>query len=142
MIILFAEDDLEQQVLYKDCFLQHNNALQFFFAQNGFQLLTMLAKADMDRALPDLIILDLNMPHIGGREVLADLAKDLRYSSIPVVILTESNLMMDHYLSGLFRVPFFQKHYTTEGCMRVTQNILEWHYSHAAGKEMGSIGRR
>lgn len=78
MIIFFVEDDLEQQVCYRDCFLQHNSASQFFFAQNWFQLLSKIAKADMDRDLPNLIILYLNMPHLTGREVLADIAKDLR----------------------------------------------------------------
>ena len=39
---------------------------------------------------PDLIILDLNMPKMGGKEVLAEIQADSRLRSIPVIILTTS----------------------------------------------------
>lgn len=41
-------------------------------------------------ALPDLIILDLNLPRMDGREVLAEVKRDPRLRAIPVVILTTS----------------------------------------------------
>jgi len=44
---------------------------------------------------PDLILLDLNLPRMDGREVLAELKKDPELKSIPVVVLTSSQAETD-----------------------------------------------
>ncbi|MFC7534019.1 response regulator [Actinoplanes sp. GCM10030250] len=44
---------------------------------------------------PDLILLDLNMPRMGGREVLLELKGDAELTAIPVVVLTTSNAVPD-----------------------------------------------
>ena len=46
-------------------------------------------------ALPDLILLDLNMPRMDGRELLAEIKSDDTFKSIPVVILTTSDAEQD-----------------------------------------------
>lgn len=43
------------------------------------------------RSLPDLILLDLNMPVLNGREVLLEIKNDSRFCKIPVVIFTSSH---------------------------------------------------
>ena len=45
--------------------------------------------------LPDIILLDLNLPRKDGREVLAELKKDPRHKHIPVVVLTTSEAEAD-----------------------------------------------
>ncbi len=47
------------------------------------------------KPLPDLILLDLNMPRMDGREVLAEIKKDTNLKHIPVVILTTSQAEQD-----------------------------------------------
>lgn len=46
-------------------------------------------------AQPDLILLDLNLPRMDGREVLAEIKKDDRLKMIPVVVLTTSDAEID-----------------------------------------------
>jgi CheY-like chemotaxis protein len=48
-----------------------------------------------DAGRPDLILLDLNMPRIGGQEVLAEVKDDEDLKTIPVVVLTTSNAVSD-----------------------------------------------
>jgi CheY-like chemotaxis protein len=48
-----------------------------------------------DAVRPDLILLDLNMPRMDGREVLAEIRRDDALTAIPVVVLTTSNAVPD-----------------------------------------------
>lgn len=60
-------------------------ALDFLFQRNGFE--------DVPR--PDLVILDLNLPRMDGKEVLAEIKQDQSLRSIPVAILTTSSAEKD-----------------------------------------------
>lgn len=65
--------------------------------QDGIKALAYLRNEGefMDAIRPDLIFLDLNLPGLDGREVLAEIKNDPALSSIPVVVLTCSNAEED-----------------------------------------------
>jgi putative two-component system response regulator len=70
--------------------------LQKYLAEIGFRNVTAIsdpreALSTARRLLPDLIILDLVMPEVNGREVLRDLKATPNLNSIPVIVLTASN---------------------------------------------------
>lgn len=60
--------------------------------EDGIEAMAFLNKSGKyaDAPRPDLIILDLNLPRMDGREVLAEIKKDDYFKRIPVVILTTS----------------------------------------------------
>lgn len=60
-----------------------------------------------DRPLPDLILLDLNLPRMDGREVLAAVKADSRLRHIPVVVLTTSEAEQDVLKSYLLQAACF-----------------------------------
>ncbi len=66
--------------------------VNFTVASNGREALTILSewRGAADAGRPDMILLDLNMPVMDGREVLAAREKDANLSRIPVVVLTTS----------------------------------------------------
>lgn len=66
-------------------------------AEDGETGLAMLRKEGehAGSASPDLILLDLNLPGIGGREVLAEIKSDPALEHIPVVVLTSSEAEED-----------------------------------------------
>ncbi len=61
-------------------------------AQDGLEALEFLRSEGQfaDAARPDIILLDLNMPRMDGRELLAEIKADPKLRRIPVVILTTS----------------------------------------------------
>lgn len=61
------------------------------FVQDGQEMLDFLRnRADADH-LPDLVLLDLNLPRKDGREALREMRRDPRLRAIPVVVLTSSD---------------------------------------------------
>ena len=82
------EDDYEATVrsLKKNHFLN-----PVHWCRSGREALEFLQTATETGALPDLILLDLNMPGIDGRQVLAAVKGDAALRHIPVIVLTTSN---------------------------------------------------
>jgi len=84
--ILVAEDDEDDQRLFYD-FLHHRTDIILMpIAEDGEELIEELERIREQHQLPDLIILDQNMPKRNGTQTLQLLKQDSRYSHIPVCI--------------------------------------------------------
>lgn len=76
---------------------------------------------------PAFVLLDLNMPRVDGRQVLAEMKRDATLRAIPVVILTTSNADWDvarSYSSGASS--FITKPVTFEGLVNVARSLNEY----------------
>ena len=91
-LILIAEDDADDRLMINEAFLENNMPAGIVFFENGAELLDYLYSFDenIEHTLPDLILLDLNMPKMDGKAVLSRLKLHNQYKEIPVVILTTS----------------------------------------------------
>ncbi|HUQ96771.1 MAG TPA: response regulator, partial [Chitinophagaceae bacterium] len=69
-------------------------SLSLVFVENGRQVLDYLSENTITQ-LPSLIVLDLNMPELDGRQTLKKLKSHPVYQSIPVVIVTTSANKLD-----------------------------------------------
>ncbi len=105
--ILIAEDDVDDQNLFFD-FLNHRADIFLMpMAENGVQLFDSLEKIDNNDDLPDLIILDQNMPKQSGLQTLQLLKKTHRYAHIPVMVYstyTDQQLIKVSSEMGAFSV--------------------------------------
>ena len=90
MKIVLVEDNAEDIAVTRRL-LKHNNLIRdLFVATNGTEALLALQSVD-ESDLPDLILLDINLPGISGIDLLTQMKKDERLKDISVVILTGSN---------------------------------------------------
>ncbi len=92
--ILLVEDDDVDVMTIKRAFKKHNLANPLHVARNGLEGLAMLRGADGVKKLdplPRIVMLDLNMPKMGGIEFLREIRKDQDLKSLSVFVLTTSN---------------------------------------------------
>lgn len=94
--ILLVEDNAGDIDLAKDALRQFKTRHTLHVASDGARALEVLFDPEQSaKDLPDLILLDLNLPKIDGREILATIKSDERLSHIPVIVLTSSNAERD-----------------------------------------------
>ncbi|WP_079124853.1 response regulator [Streptomyces lushanensis] len=86
--VLLVEDDPADAMLIEDALVERGMARTINQVTDGIAALEHLR--DPAKPRPDLIVLDLNMPRMNGRELLAVLKNDASLGSIPVVVLTTS----------------------------------------------------
>ncbi|OLY94268.1 Response regulator receiver domain-containing protein [Cnuella takakiae] len=124
MILIIAEDDFDQQAIYKECIAEIDPYIQIRFAVNGYDLLGTLASCEFEGCMPDMVLLDLNMPYMDGRTVLAKLKDDQRFCKLKVVIFTESEYPIDRYFGQMFKTPYYVKGKSKNECIEVFKSII------------------
>lgn len=102
--ILLVEDNPDDEALTLRAFEKSNISNEVVVARDGAEALAYLFPGDgYDVPRPALILLDLNLPKVGGLEVLRRMQADARTRLIPVVVLTTSKQeedILDSYRSG------------------------------------------
>ena len=87
--ILIADDDLDDQELIRDALVENNiDVKKLQFVGDGVELIQALERA---QTLPSLILLDLNMPRKGGKEVLTEIRNSDKFRHIPIIIFSTSD---------------------------------------------------
>jgi CheY-like chemotaxis protein len=99
-IILIADDDPDDRLLVKEAFEKSNWKKPLHFVEDGVELLDYLFRrgnyADLaEEPLPDLILLDLNMPRKNGIEALETIKNDPELKTIPIIVFTTSKAEED-----------------------------------------------
>ncbi len=90
-IILYVDDDADDRDLLSDAVLGQDPQAQIDEAKNGVEAIKYLINTiQTGSTLPCVIVLDLNMPFMDGRETFEKLKADPVLNKVPVVILTTS----------------------------------------------------
>lgn len=117
--VLLVEDDLEDAKLTFDALKQGEVPCRISLVRDGEEAIEFLRRmGKYARApRPDIILLDIQMPKLDGRGVLATIKKDGDLASIPVVVMTvspahkqileEENLRVESYLTKPFDLEQF-----------------------------------
>ena len=96
--VILVEDDPDDRDLFKEFYLNRKDILLLPSVTNGLELIEFLIEAKAKNELPDLIVLDQNMPKMNGKQTLSYLKADDSFSKIPAVIYstyTDTNLIME-----------------------------------------------
>ncbi len=95
--ILLVEDEPADAHLVRSALKENKVLCNMSVVQDGVEALAYLRREGQyhDAVFPDLILLDLNMPRMNGREFLAVVKADEELKTIPVVVLTTSDVERD-----------------------------------------------
>jgi two-component system, response regulator len=129
--LLMADDDLDDCRFAEEALAESRLANDLYAVHDGEELLEFLRGdgryADPRPPLPDLILLDLNMPKLDGREALVAIKADPLLRSIPVVVLTTSRAEEDILRSyDLGASSFISKPVTFEGLVEVMKALSRY----------------
>jgi CheY-like chemotaxis protein len=89
-IILLVDDDPDDIELLNEALISVNNAFNYIAFPDGTNALNFLLKARDAASVPNLIIIDMNMPLMNGRQLLTNIKNEPVLRNIPIVVFTTS----------------------------------------------------
>ena len=121
MVILYIDDDQDDIEFLFDAATKVDHQSVCISAHNGEQGLTLLRNV-----IPDIILLDVNMPVMNGRETLMMIRQDDRLKNTPVVMLsTTSNNEEINAYTEMGATAFFTKPTSLQGLYSLIRNIFQ-----------------
>jgi len=132
--IVLADDDPDDRLMAREAFDEARVVNPLDLVEDGEDLLDYLhcrgRHSGRPQGAPGLILLDLNMPRMDGREVLAVIKSDERLRRIPVVVLTTSKAEEDLLRTYDLGVnSFVVKPVTFDGLVDVVRTIEHYWFS-------------
>jgi CheY-like chemotaxis protein len=130
--ILLVEDNPGDVRLTRETLKDTKVLNNLSVAEDGEKALAFLRRESPyeEAPRPDLILLDLNLPRMGGREVLAEIKADAKLAPIPVVILTTSKAEEDILKSyELHANCYISKPVEFDGFVKVVRSIEDFWFT-------------
>jgi len=123
--IIFADDDADDLELITGFFKQFNRNINVLEFKDGKEVLKFLEDFAVTVA-PTLIVLDINMPRLNGKETLAAIRNHPRYQYVPVVVYTTSQNSGDEMYCTQLGASWVVKSSSVEGVKQVAKVLAEF----------------
>ena len=121
--ILLVDDDADDIMLLKDAIVSANDYYTLHEAHDGRMALDFLHSIKAER-LPCLIVLDINMPVLNGRELLAIMKSDEELKDVPVIFFTTSSHPEDVKYAAQFNVELITKPFNLSLLSEAAKKII------------------
>ena len=107
--ILCVDDDSDDRDLVCNVIKKLDPTIHFMHAENGLVAHKLLSQAKLKNEFPCLIILDINMPLMDGKQTLVRIKKDPALNEIPIVMFSTSSSVMDKAFCSQYGVELVTK---------------------------------
>ena len=117
-VILCVDDDEDDLFFIKEAIRSGGHSFEIAEAQNGWEALNYLQNALANEELPCLVIMDMNMPKMNGRQTIDKIRSDERLAKLPIAVFTTSSNQSDqkyfeshgiHFITKPFDYKVFTK---------------------------------
>lgn len=133
-IVVYADDDTDDIELVEEAFKQYANNVEIISFADGSQLLSYLRSLTSGEPTPCLVILDINMPVLNGKDALVRLRQIERYADVPVVLFTTSSLPTDKQFAERYKAGFITKPLGYEQMEMITRRFIDHCTQQTQGK--------
>jgi CheY-like chemotaxis protein len=123
--ILCVDDDIDDRELLCGALLSLDPSVNILHAENGHAALIKLQQLKSNNALPDLVVLDINMPVIGGREVVEGMMHDKELAEIPIIVFSTSTNPIDANFFARYGLEIWKKPDSYNSILVSAKNMLD-----------------
>ncbi|HYZ84743.1 MAG TPA: response regulator [Bryobacteraceae bacterium] len=128
LTLLIAEDNPTDVLLVKEAIKQYALPLDTFVVDDGQKALDFIERHEIDATapVPDIILLDLNLPKRSGLEVLRQVRQSRKCANVAVVVFTSSDAAEDRNAVGALGITgYFRKPSQYEQFLQIGQVLKE-----------------
>jgi CheY-like chemotaxis protein len=126
-VILLIDDDIDDLLLLKEALLSIDNNCSVLTALDGNKALAGLKETrDNNKKLPNLIVLDISMPIMDGRQLLAILKNEEKLKDLPIVVLTTSSNISDINYCKQFDIELITKPFELSQLYKIAEKLLSY----------------
>jgi CheY-like chemotaxis protein len=86
--IFLAEDNAADVYLFEEALKVHGVGCNLIVCNDGESAMSFLHRAEKDGPTPEILVLDLNLPKVGGLEILKHVRDSSHFAHVPVIVLT------------------------------------------------------
>jgi len=124
-LVLYADDDPDDLQLIRDAFASYSETVRLLTFEDGASILNYIKKLSSFEPLPCLIILDINMPGMNGKEVLRKIRQIQEYEEVPIVMFSTSTLPSEADFAMSFGAGFVTKPLYTQQIDQLVEYIIQ-----------------
>lgn len=121
-LILLVDDDPDDVDLFSEALGHITCEVALTHAPNGKEALRYLY---LHQFLPCLIVMDLNMPVMDGKEAIREILKERKFQTIPIVVLTTSSSQQDQQFCDEHRLAYFTKPSNSGDLTRIVGELVD-----------------
>jgi CheY-like chemotaxis protein len=123
--VLIADDDKDDIEILTTALKEMDSGLQVVIANDGRNALEQLGTIQAGGTSACVLVMDMNMPKMDGRETVVAIKNDSQYEGLPILLFSTAKSKTDEMFAQKWGVHFFQKPDTVQGLNDVAKVIIE-----------------
>lgn len=136
--VLYADDDPDDLMLVQEAFTKYATNVEVILKKSGFEAINYLFSLSNVETIPCLIILDINMPGMNGKEALRKIREHERFSNVPAVLFSTSSFFADRDFAEENGAGFITKPLNQAQMERIAEEFI----NHCSDEVKMRISRR
>ncbi len=123
--VLYADDDLDDLQFIREAFYHYSDSVELVTVSDGLEAVAYLNNISVHQPTPCLIILDINMPRMDGKEALKIIRDMKRFEEVPAILFTTSSQHKDQEFARTYNAGFLTKPIDYSQLNRIAGKFVE-----------------